>query len=156
MFLISPMVVFRRMATFRGRVQFKYVSGVLNDTEALKLAAIIQAENRTVSMWESLTTSQEHIIDISGEFPGVIMCELIARSGNLQALKWARADKPSQALDKRARLSPFPWNSRTCKEAARHGHLELLIWAREHGCEWDSWTSAFAAKGGHCEMLKWA
>ena len=40
--------------------------------------------------------------------------------------------------------------------AAREGHLEILKWAREHGCEWDSFTCANAALGGHLETLKWA
>ena len=36
------------------------------------------------------------------------------------------------------------------------GHLEVLKWARENGCQWDEWTCATAAEGGHLEVLKWA
>ena len=28
--------------------------------------------------------------------------------------------------------------------------------ARENGCEWDRWTCSNAAKGGHLEVLLWA
>ena len=30
-----------------------------------------------------------------------------------------------------------PWNERTCNNAARNGHLEVLRWAQAHGCSWD-------------------
>jgi len=46
--------------------------------------------------------------------------------------------------------------------AAKGGHLEVLIWAREHGCLWDETMydvdtdcSSLAASGGHLEVLKW-
>ena len=40
--------------------------------------------------------------------------------------------------------------------AALNGHLEVLKWARENGCEWNSNTCANAALNGHLEVLKWA
>ena len=42
-----------------------------------------------------------------------------------------------------------PWNWRTCAAAARGGHLEALIWARENRCgfPWDV-LCAFAAVVG--------
>jgi hypothetical protein len=36
------------------------------------------------------------------------------------------------------------------------GHLEVLKWARKHGCPWDVMTCAAAALGGHLEILQWA
>ncbi len=42
------------------------------------------------------------------------------------------------------------------KEAALHGYLNIIIWAKLNGCYWDSWTCANAAKGGHLKVLKWA
>ena len=45
---------------------------------------------------------------------------------------------------------------RTCSAAAREGHLDILKWARDHGCDWDSETCWFAAQGGHLDVLKWA
>ena len=41
-----------------------------------------------------------------------------------------------------------PMEEDTCPTAALHGHLEVLKWAREHGCVWDE-TCASAAQGGH-------
>ena len=43
-----------------------------------------------------------------------------------------------------------------CSMIALEGHLEVLKWARENGCEWDYLTCAYAAKNGHLEVLKWA
>ena len=36
------------------------------------------------------------------------------------------------------------------------GHLEVLRWAREHGCPWDDMTMQSAAVCGHLEVLQWA
>jgi len=41
------------------------------------------------------------------------------------------------------------------RKAAAGGHLEVLMWAREHGCNWDEFTCAFAAEGGHLEVSQW-
>jgi hypothetical protein len=66
-------------------------------------------------------------------------------------------------------LSTFSWAvangcqwqlETTCENLAGGGHLgghlEVLRWAREHGCGWDEWTCARAAADGHLEVLKWA
>jgi len=46
------------------------------------------------------------------------MCMWAALSGQLEVLKWMRAQNP-----------PCPWNALTCRAAAR-GHLEVLEWMR--------------------------
>ena len=43
-----------------------------------------------------------------------------------------------------------------CEIAAQNGWLDLLIWARQNGCEWDSYICSDAAYNGHLEVLKWA
>jgi hypothetical protein len=58
-----------------------------------------------------------------------------------------------------------PWGERTCAAAAQNGQLEVLQWAREHGCAWsedledledpDMDCCALAAYGGHLEVLQW-
>src|SRR5260221_381167 len=55
-----------------------------------------------------------------------------------------------------AREQGCEWDSGTCSYAAKGGHLEVLKWARENGCEWNSSTCSNAASGGHLEVLKWA
>jgi hypothetical protein len=50
---------------------------------------------------------------------------------------------------------PGAWDGLTCEGASRHGHLAVLQWARERGCEWNACTTAGAAAGGHLEILKW-
>ena len=42
------------------------------------------------------------------------------------------------------------------QNAALYGHLEILKWARENGCEWDQQVCSYAASIGHFEILKWA
>ena len=67
-----------------------------------------------------------------------------ARRGDFELLKWLRFDQER------------PLGLDVCSEAAGGGFLEILIWARENGCEWDEDTCAKAAEGGHLEVLKWA
>mmetsp|Transcript_1732 Transcript_1732/g.4204 ORF Transcript_1732/g.4204 Transcript_1732/m.4204 type:complete len:121 (-) Transcript_1732:7-369(-) len=55
-----------------------------------------------------------------------------------------------------ARAHGCPWHKWTCTEAAAGGHLQVLQWARAHGCPWDEETCAEAAKGGHLAVLQWA
>ena len=79
---------------------------------------------------------------------------------------------PGARLQRPPSMSPRPSRSRalapisaplgarpreeTCAAAAAGGRLEVLKWAREHGCDWDEVTCACAARGGHLEVLKWA
>ena len=55
-----------------------------------------------------------------------------------------------------ARQHGCPWGRSTCLAAARGGHLEVLQWARQHDCPWDSATCEHAAFAGRLEMLQWA
>jgi hypothetical protein len=98
------------------------------------------------------------------------VCGLVAKSGNLSVLKWARHEKGYQwgpltcaaaagaghlELLQWLHENGCPWSQQTCMEAARGGHLEVLKWAHENGCPWDEWVCSYAAKGGHLEVLKW-
>ena len=55
-----------------------------------------------------------------------------------------------------ARAHGCPWDKWTCTYAAMYGHLEVLQWARARGCPWDERTCAAAAGNGHPEVLQWA
>ena len=48
------------------------------------------------------------------------------------------------------------WDENTTFKAARYGHLECLIYARENGCPWSPYTTSNAARYGHLECLKYA
>jgi hypothetical protein len=48
------------------------------------------------------------------------------------------------------------WARNTCVYAAGGGYLKVLKWAREQGCPWDERACSFAAMGGHLEVLQWA
>ena len=34
-------------------------------------------------------------------------------------------------------ISNPEWDKYTCHAPAEGGHLDCLVWAREHGCKWD-------------------
>jgi len=55
-----------------------------------------------------------------------------------------------------AREHGCPWNEWVCHDAVKGGHLAVLQWARERNCPWNAWTRHSAAAGGHREVLKWA
>eukprot|EP00611_Tribonema_gayanum_P023322 TRINITY_DN4882_c0_g1_i3.p1 TRINITY_DN4882_c0_g1~~TRINITY_DN4882_c0_g1_i3.p1 ORF type:complete len:284 (-),score=32.97 TRINITY_DN4882_c0_g1_i3:354-1205(-) len=48
------------------------------------------------------------------------------------------------------------WDPMVCGRAAKNGHLEVLQWARANGCPWDARTCTCAAEYGHLEVLQWA
>jgi len=52
--------------------------------------------------------------------------------------------------------APLPVGCMDVRIAAGGGHLEVLRWARAHGCEWDeAHVRAGPAQGGHEEVLRW-
>ena len=56
-------------------------------------------------------------------FGGDAACRGAARGGQLEALKWLRAQLP-----------PAPWTENVLKDAMGRGHLHILEWAAEQGC----------------------
>ena len=70
-------------------------------------------------------------------------CEAVAACGQLDVLKWLRANN-------------CPWDQLTCAAAAEHGHLHVLRWACENGCPWREDTCTSAAEHGHLALLQWA
>jgi hypothetical protein len=69
---------------------------------------------------------------------------------SLERLLWVRSSFPGEKA---------PWLNHwnrgirgTCYHIARHGPLEVLQWAREHGCEWDEDTCMMAARGGQLDV----
>ncbi len=60
-----------------------------------------------------------------------------------------------QAAHQSSRMAELldEWFAEGCAE---HGYLQLLIWARERGCDWDEWTCVEAAANGFVDILVWA
>jgi hypothetical protein len=48
------------------------------------------------------------------------------------------------------------WNKWICAVAAEYGHLEILKYARDNGCEWDASICSSVAENGHFQTLKYA
>ena len=86
----------------------------------------------------------EYLKSVKCRFDSQRCTYLAAQSGQLSLLQW---------LQNEAGCS---FHTRTCAEAADHGHLHVLHWLRERKCPWDEWTCAGAAHNGHLEMLQWA
>jgi len=93
------------------------------------------------------------------------MCEYAALGGHLELLKWARehgcdwdewtcpcaAQAPGGvAVGAGERL---PVERMDMFVVAQEGQLELLKWAREHGCPWDAATRDLAATKGYSDNL---
>jgi len=78
-------------------------------------------------------------------------CANAAEGGHLEVLKWARENgcpwdegrartrrgRPPRGAEVGARERLPVGRGRTCANAAKGGHLEVLKWARENGCPWD-------------------
>jgi hypothetical protein len=65
--------------------------------------------------------------------------------GEVAALRWALP-----------RLADLGAAKAVCEAAAATGQLEALQCARELGCPWDERTCRLAARGGHLAVLQWA
>lgn len=55
-----------------------------------------------------------------------------------------------------AHENDFPWNANTCAMAAKHGHLACLMYAYEHDCSWNEYTCQNAIKFQHLDCLEYA
>lgn len=94
-------------------------------------------------------------------------CIAAARSGNLECLRYAHqmgCSEPGNVSNVVVNVGCFPhmythhgcsWTREVCTEAAKHGHLECLIYAHEHGCAWN-WEATWYAKArGHTHCVKY-
>jgi len=109
------------------------------------------------------------------------------RSGDVEAVKWVRTHTDSKVIaaglldmrkykpdnkaysvglyglahhEKWINISfvSVDWDSIVCTEAARQGHMQLLMWARSQNppCFWNEDVCKFAAHNGRLDMLEWA
>jgi len=71
--------------------------------------------------------------------------ELAAGNGQLEVVKWLRAQTP-----------PCPWDFIAAWQAVRFGRFEVLQWLREQNAPWDMTGGVcLAVKGGHLEIAEW-
>ena len=49
----------------------------------------------------------------------------------------------------------YTLDDRSCTLAAMNGHLEVLKYLHEKGCEWNEYACTNAAMNGHLEVLKY-
>ncbi len=89
-----------------------------------------------------------------------------ALNGQLSVLQWFRRNgwisdtKAYVEIDLSgiflAEQNELGWNSNICANASSNGHLLVLQWLHENGCDWDEKTCSNAANNGHLECLKYA
>jgi hypothetical protein len=82
----------------------------------------------------------------SGEVKRPTVCSGAARNGQLDVLRWLRAQDP-----------PCPWDEMACAFAAQNGHLNVLKWLRSQDppCPWNQIACTYAAEKGYLEVLQW-
>lgn len=52
------------------------------------------------------------------------ICDLAARKGHLEVLKWLYENN-------------YPQSQHVCITAAKNGHLDVMKWAHRNGCPWN-------------------
>ena len=98
-------------------------------------------------------------------------CYQVARTNNLEFLKWAREVKQcawnirtmfwaafhgNLKMVKYCVENDCPMNARTCSAAASNGHLDVLKYLHEYGCPWDSDTFLYARECDRIDCLNYA
>src|SRR5579872_503528 len=78
------------------------------------------------------------------------ICKLIASTGNLQMLQWARLPKNYLCSRGGHRCD---WNEEVTTEAARYGYFDVLKWALENGCRFDIRMKINVERYGHTHLL---
>ena len=90
---------------------------------------------------------------------GHYLCAEAAKRGNLEMLKWLRAEV-TYIEDPDGSLGPprprCVWNEWTCTAAAGSGHLDVLSWAFENGCPFDENVIRRARVIGRRDIEEWA
>ena len=92
------------------------------------LSAAVEAEQEKIITW---------LIRNDAEFDSEV-CAVAAAKGNRTVLELGKQN----------------WTDNTSRNAAKHGHFEVLKWLLEKGCATSDITSS-AAEGGHLEILQW-
>ncbi|AJF97552.1 ankyrin repeat protein [Pandoravirus inopinatum] len=105
-----------------------------------------------------------------------IACAKAARVGRLDILMWLRCETPEQRQEliealgmpdapaesvarwvtNRKLFEAWEWDDRTCTQAARGGHLDVLQWALANGCPHeDRMIYDVAARSGCIDVIEW-
>jgi len=105
--------------------------------------------------WTAAQAGHIHILDWMHNrntprlFSGLKVCEAAADGGQLETLKWLRAQEP-----------PLPWTKRIFDYALNKGHVHVLEWALDNGCprpdDWKSRVIAHALNVKSLHVVEWA
>jgi hypothetical protein len=135
----------------------------------IRIVADVKSMQELALAWDNYRFDEEDEYGI--RFTQEVFCWRVARTNNLDFLKWAREVKQC-AWDEcpiivAARLGNLemvkycvendcPMDASACAYAASEGHLAELKYLREHGCPWDSETCRCAHMRNQIECLNYA
>ena len=119
--------------------------------------------------WEHYRWGEEDMYGI--EMTQERFCHRVARTNNLEFLKWARevkrcawdeetigcaAYQGNLSMVKYCVENDCPMDWKACACAASEGHLDVLKYLHEHDCPWDSKTLLVARRDDQIECLNYA
>jgi hypothetical protein len=106
---------------------------IINDDDILYSISGLGGEAASLSYLEILKWCRE-----SKRFPRI--CSIAAAHKKLRILKWTKSEG-------------YCWNSDTCFQAAKFGHLTILKWLIKYGCNFDFRAYiASIAQTGHLDI----
>jgi len=107
-------------------VLVKEVLGRLDSTDCALLSLVGKP-------WMAVVVASGALCAGTGGAPPLKLEDFV---GSVERLAWAKSN---------ARV---PWNKSTCAVIAGGGRVEVLQWAREHGCPWNASVCAYASARG--------
>lgn len=86
-----------------------------------------------------------------------IYCMAAADGGHITILKWLGATRNSdKSICASAASGGHLWNNKTCKKASFNGHLNVLKYDRQHGCDWDDSVCTNVINSNYIDCYVWA
>ena len=144
----------------RSKIKLNNERRYVEDVESMQELALA---------WDNYRFDEEDEYGI--RFTQEVFCWRVARTNNLDFLKWAREVKQCAwdedtiidaasggdlEMVKYCVENDCPMNAEACSTAALNGHLDVLKYLRERDCPWDSHT-CFSAHGfNRIECLNYA
>lgn len=111
-----------------------------------------------ISICESYLSKDEQIYYSNewNKFKKDKLCEIAAIYGWIDLLDWAHNLNKNGNMNK-VKDNRYYWTIEACTNAIKNGNLNVLIWAKNHGChKWNKYICYIAAEYGHLDILKWA
>ena len=83
------------------------------------------------------------------------------QDGHLDVIKYYKNQghklngRNNSTVSKWAKTNKFNKSVFVCVNAAKYGHLDIIIWAKNQGCNWNSLVASQAVINGHLNVIKY-